>query len=96
MIDDTVVTASEVVVDVSVEKPLEYENIATIVKDDGIDKSVHIKNVVVVEGDNVNPEPAREASIMLSPQSIFSTNLDSTKNDNNMLMHNSRLGMTKS
>jgi hypothetical protein len=68
VIDNTVLTTSEVVVDVSVEKPLEDENIATIVEDAGVDKYVHIENVVVVEGDHVNPEPAREASIMVSPR----------------------------
>jgi hypothetical protein len=81
VIDDIVVTASEVVVDVNVEKPLEDENIATLIE------------VVLEEGDDVNSEPAREASIMASPQSIICTNLGPTKNGNNMLMHNSRLGM---
>jgi hypothetical protein len=71
VIDDTVLTASEVVVDVSVEEPLEDENIATIIEDVGVDKSIHIENVVVVESDDVNPELAREASIIISPQSIF-------------------------
>jgi hypothetical protein len=74
VIDDTVLTASEVVVDVIVEKPLEDETIATIVEDAGVDKSVHIENVVVVECDDINHEPARETSTMVNPQSTFSTN----------------------
>jgi hypothetical protein len=69
VIDDTVVISSEVVADVSVEKPLEDEN--TIIEDVGVDKSAQIENVVVVESDDVNPELAREASIIISPQSIF-------------------------
>lgn len=60
-------STSEVVEVFGDEKPLEVENIAATIEDIGV----------------VKLEPTSEASIVVSPQSFFSSKVGPTKNDNN-------------
>lgn len=64
-------SASEVVEDFGVDKPLEVENIAATVEDIGVVKPTKIKNIVPIEGVNIKSESASEASIVVSLKSMF-------------------------
>nr|XP_034585314.1 translocase of chloroplast 159, chloroplastic-like [Setaria viridis] len=59
------VTASEVVEDIGVKKPLEVENIAVVIEDISVEKFIEIENVVAIEGVDVKPELASEPSIVI-------------------------------
>jgi hypothetical protein len=77
-------SASEVMEDFGVEKPLDVENIFDVTQDLGV---LEVENIIPIEGVYAKLEFAIESSIGVSSQSNFiaNNNFSSTKNANNSI-----------
>jgi hypothetical protein len=80
-------SASAVMDDFGVEKPLDVENIFEVTQDIGVSKLEEVENIIPIEGVHAKPEFASGAIIGVSSQSNFvaNNNFSSTKNANSSI-----------